>query len=76
MTTAYAFTSKDGYLIKAHAQHLKARLIGLARAAKRCRLENVVQGHAVNRGQGLRVTERVHRPQGGQRASRLHRQLP
>ncbi|MBD2550830.1 GIY-YIG nuclease family protein [Microcystis elabens FACHB-917] len=47
-TTAYAFTSKDGYLNKAHAQHLEARLIGLAQAAKRCRLENVVQGHAVN----------------------------
>jgi hypothetical protein len=28
MTTAYAFTAKDGYLNKAHAQHLKARLIG------------------------------------------------
>ena len=32
-TTAYAFTSKDGYLNKAHAQHLEARLIGLAQAA-------------------------------------------
>lgn len=47
-TTAYAFTSKDGYLNKAHAQHLEARLINLAQEAKRCRLENVVQGHAVN----------------------------
>lgn len=47
-TTAYAFTSKDGYLNKAHAQHLEAQLIRLAQAAKRCRLENVVQGHAVN----------------------------
>jgi hypothetical protein len=47
-TTAYAFTSKDGYLNKAHAQHLEARLIGLAQAAKRCRLVNVVQGHEVN----------------------------
>ena len=82
-TTAYAFTSKDGYLNKAQAQHLEARLIGLAQAAKRCRLENVVQGHAVNlaemdrrgRRQGLRVTGRVHRFQGGQRAPGLHRQL-
>ncbi len=47
-TTAYAFTSKDGYLNKAHAQHLEARLIRLAQEAKRCRLDNVVQGHAVN----------------------------
>ncbi|MCS5699357.1 GIY-YIG nuclease family protein [Cyanobium sp. FGCU-52] len=47
-TTAYAFTSKDGYLNKSHAQHLEARLIGLAQAAKRCRLEDVLQGHAVN----------------------------
>lgn len=47
-TTAYAFTSKDGYLNKAHAQHLEARLITLAQAAKRCRLENMVQGRAVN----------------------------
>ena len=46
--TAYAFTSKDGYLNKAHSQHLETRLIGLALAAKRCRLENVVQCHTVN----------------------------
>ncbi|TVS07343.1 MAG: GIY-YIG nuclease family protein [Cyanobium sp. PLM2.Bin73] len=46
-TTAYAFTSKDGYLNKAHAQHLEARLIRLAQAAKRCRLENAVQGRSI-----------------------------
>ncbi|MCT0202900.1 GIY-YIG nuclease family protein [Synechococcus sp. CS-603] len=47
-TTAYAFTSKDGYLNKAHAQHLEARLIVMAQEAKRCRLENVVQGHSIS----------------------------
>jgi len=46
-TTAYAFTSKDGYLNKAHAQHLEARLIRLAQEAKRCRLENAVQGRSI-----------------------------
>jgi hypothetical protein len=46
-TTAYAFTSKDGYLNKAHAQHLEARLIRLAQAAKRSRLENAVQGRSI-----------------------------
>jgi hypothetical protein len=46
-TTAYAFTSKDGYLNKAHAQHLEARLIRLAQDAKRCRLENAVQGRSI-----------------------------
>lgn len=46
-TTAYAFTSKDGYINKAHAQHLEARLIRLAQEAKRCRLENVVQGRTI-----------------------------
>lgn len=46
-TTAYAFTSKDDYLNKAHAQHLEARLIRLAQDAKRCRLENAVQGHSI-----------------------------
>ena len=47
-TTAYAFTSKDGYLNKAHAQHLEARLIRLAQDAKRCRLENAVQGRTIS----------------------------
>jgi len=46
-TTAYAFTSKDGYLNKAHAQHLEARLIRLAQEAKLCRLENAVQGRTI-----------------------------
>lgn len=47
-TTAYAFTSKDGYLNKAHAQHLEARLIRLAQEAKRCRLENAMQGRSIS----------------------------
>jgi hypothetical protein len=47
-TTAFAFTSKDGYLNKAHAQHLEARLIRLAQEAKRCRLENAVQGRSIS----------------------------
>ncbi len=34
------FTSKDDNLNKAHVQHLEARLIALARDAKRCELEN------------------------------------
>ena len=46
-TTAYAFTSKDGYLNKAHAQHLEARLIRLAQDAKRSRHENAVQGRTI-----------------------------
>ena len=46
-TTAFAFTSKDGYLNKAHAQHLEARLIRMAQDAKRCRLENAVQGRSI-----------------------------
>jgi hypothetical protein len=46
-TTAFAFTSKDGYLNKAHAQHLEACLIRLAQEAKRCRLENAVQGRTI-----------------------------
>ena len=47
-TTAYSFTSKDGDLNKAHAQHLEARLIRLAQDAKRCRLENAVQGRSIS----------------------------
>ncbi|QNI73794.1 GIY-YIG nuclease family protein [Synechococcus sp. NOUM97013] len=47
-TTAFAFTSKDGYLNKAHAQHLEAQLIQLAEKAKRCRLENIVQGRSIS----------------------------
>lgn len=46
-TTAYAFTSKDGYLNKAHAQHLETRLIRLAQEAKRCRLENAISGRSI-----------------------------
>lgn len=39
-TQGAVFTSKDQALNKAHVQHLESRLIGLARAAKRCELEN------------------------------------
>lgn len=39
-THAVAFTSKDQNLNKAHVQHLEARLISLARAARRCVLDN------------------------------------
>jgi hypothetical protein len=39
-STAVFFTSKDGNLNKAHVQHLEARLVGLARDAKRCILDN------------------------------------
>jgi hypothetical protein len=46
-TTAYAFTSEDGFLNKAHAQHLEARLIRLVQEAKRCRLENAMQGRSI-----------------------------
>jgi hypothetical protein len=34
------FTSKDENLNKAHIQYLEARLVGMAKAAKRCKLEN------------------------------------
>jgi hypothetical protein len=39
-TLAVAFTSKDQNLNKAHVQFLESRLIGLARTAKRCTLDN------------------------------------
>jgi len=39
-TSLIAFTSKDENLDKAHVQHLEARLIGLARQAKRSALDN------------------------------------
>ena len=39
-TTAICFTSKDSNLNKAHVQHLESRLLELARAAKRCALDN------------------------------------
>ena len=62
MTTAYAFTSKYGYLNKAHAQHLKARLIGaLAQAAKRsgwrtwCRATLSTEGRGYESPNGFTV---------------------
>ena len=39
-THCVAFSSKDQHLNKAHAQHLEARLVGLAAEAKRCELDN------------------------------------
>lgn len=39
-TTAFAFTSKDENLNKAHVQYLEAQLVQLASQAKRCELDN------------------------------------
>lgn len=39
-THAVIFTSKDANLNKAHVQRLESRLVGLAKAAKQCVLEN------------------------------------
>ena len=39
-TRAIVFTSKDQSLNKAHVRHIEARLLGLARDAKGCELEN------------------------------------
>ena len=39
-TSCFTFTSKDENLNKAHVQYLESRLIALATAAKRCRLDN------------------------------------
>ena len=39
-THAVAFTSKDQNLNKAHVQYLEARLVGLAKEANRCYLDN------------------------------------
>lgn len=39
-THAVAFTSKDQNLNKAHIQYLESRLVELAKAAKRCELDN------------------------------------
>ena len=39
-TDGVVFTSKDQNLNKAHIQYLEARLVGLAREAKRCELDN------------------------------------
>jgi hypothetical protein len=37
---AVFFVAKDDSLNKAHVQHLEARLLGLAKAAKQCKLDN------------------------------------
>jgi hypothetical protein len=42
-TTVVLFGSKDRQLNKAHVQYLEAKLVQLARAANRCRLENANQ---------------------------------
>lgn len=39
-TAAYFFTSKDERLNKAHIEYLEHRLVGLAKSAKRCTLDN------------------------------------
>jgi hypothetical protein len=39
-TSCIAFTSKDGNLNKAHVQFIESRLVDLANAAKRCKLDN------------------------------------
>jgi len=46
-TTAFAFTDKDSHLNKAHGLHLEARLIELARIARRCKLDNLQQGRSI-----------------------------
>ena len=47
-TTAFAFTDKDNHLNKAHGLHLEARLIELAREARRCKLDNLQQGRSIS----------------------------
>ena len=47
-TTAFAFTDKDSHLNKAHGLHLEARLIELAREARRCKLDNLQQGRSIS----------------------------
>jgi len=47
-TVAFAFTDKDSHLNKAHGLHLEARLIDLARQARRSRLDNLQQGRAIS----------------------------
>jgi hypothetical protein len=42
-TQAIIFTSKDEHVNKAHVQYLEARLVELARQAKRCDLDNANQ---------------------------------
>ena len=39
-TRAVAFSSTNDNLNKAHVRHIEARLVGLAQAAKRCKVEN------------------------------------
>lgn len=47
-TVAFAFTDKDSHLNKAHGLHLEARLIELAREARRCKLHNQQQGRSIS----------------------------
>jgi catechol 2,3-dioxygenase-like lactoylglutathione lyase family enzyme len=47
-TTAFAFTDKDGHLNKAHGLHLEAKLIELAREARRSKLDNLQQGRSIS----------------------------
>gem|GEM_PF-5426326 len=45
---AFAFTDKDGHLNKAHGLHLEARLLDLAREARRFKLDNQQQGRSIS----------------------------
>jgi hypothetical protein len=47
-TTAFAFTDMDSHLNKAHSLHLEARLLELAREARRCKLDNLQQGRSIS----------------------------
>lgn len=47
-TVAFAFTDKDGHLNKAHGLHLEARLLDLAREARRFKLDNQQQGRSIS----------------------------
>jgi len=47
-TVAFAFTDKDSHLNKAHGLHLEARLLELAREARRIKLDNQQQGRSIS----------------------------
>jgi hypothetical protein len=57
-THLVAFTSKDQNLNKAHVQYLESRLLELARAAKRCSLDNGNTPLAPSLSEALRPTGR------------------
>lgn len=47
-TIAFAFTSMNRWINKAHVQHLEARLIDIARQAKRCNLQSNQAGKSIS----------------------------